>query len=86
VPKTPARRTTATATAATSGTVVGTALSVSIRPANKIIVDTLVVGVTTGAAGPELATGHGLPASVAKHLTASLSDLGATGRLEELTR
>ncbi len=86
MPKTPARRTTATATAATSGTVVGTALSVSIRPANKIIVDTLVVGVTTGAAGPELATGHGLPASVAKHLTASLSDLGATGRLEELTR
>ena len=84
MPKTPSRRT--TAAAAPAGPAVGTRLSVSIRPANKIIVDTLVVGVTSGDDGPELATGHGLPTSVTKHLTASLTDLGATGRPEELTR
>ena len=48
--------------------------------------DTLVVGVTSGADGPDLMTGHGLPAAVAKHLTAAMRDLGATGRPEELTR
>lgn len=81
MPKNPSRRTTSAAAPPA-----GTTLVVSIRPAAKIVVGTLLVGLLRGADGPELAPGHGLPTAATKHVAAAIGDLGVTGRAEELTR
>ncbi|MEP6796878.1 MAG: M17 family peptidase N-terminal domain-containing protein, partial [Lapillicoccus sp.] len=90
MPQPPPRRTTTTPATTTPATTTrsgaGTTLAGSVRPAAKIVVDTLLVGVTKGTGGPELAAGHDLPGPSVTHLTGVMADLGVTGRPEELTR
>ncbi len=63
-----------------------TSLSVTTRTPAELPVDALVVGSVHTADGADLAHGHGLPRKALMHLQAVLSDVDATGKLDEVVR
>lgn len=61
-------------------------LTLTTRDAANLKVDALVVGSVSTESGAELADGHELPASAAKHLAAVLTDLEAKAKSGETVR
>jgi leucyl aminopeptidase len=60
-------------------------LTLSAKEPAAVKADAVVVGVTSGAAGPRL-VGDVLPAALRRSLTGSLAALGVTGKADEVTR